>query len=214
MATLKFLGATDTVTGSRFLLKSGADQVLIDCGLFQGPKELRLRNWSPMPRNGRHFEHVVLTHAHLDHTGFFPRLVKEGFHGEVYGTPATVDLCGLLWPDTGHLQEEDARFANKQEYSKHKPALPLYTEVEATEALSFLRVVPYNTEHRLSSQMFFSLLPAGHILGSSFVNVTVEENATLVTLLFSGDPSRHADGLRTLIRGAGNRPLTPVSGPE
>jgi metallo-beta-lactamase family protein len=191
MVTLRFLGATNTVTGSRFLLSSGSDQILIDCGLFQGPKELRLRNWSPLPQNGRHLQYVVLTHAHLDHTGFFPRLVKEGFHGEVYATPATVDLCGLLWPDSGHLQEEDARFANKQGFSKHAPALPLYTEIEATEALAFLRKVPYNTEHRLSPQMFFSVLPAGHILGSSFVKVTVEENTSSITLLFSGDLGRY-----------------------
>src|SRR3974377_2390215 len=134
MATLKFLGATDTVTGSRFLLKSGKDLLLVDCGLFQGPKELRLRNWSAFPQDVGALRNVILTHAHLDHTGFFPCLAKEGFQGKVLATPATVDLCGLLWPDAGHLQEEDARFANKKGFSRHKPALPLYTEAEAAQA--------------------------------------------------------------------------------
>ena len=191
MVTLKFLGATDCVTGSRFLLKNAEAQVLIDCGLFQGPKELRLRNWSPFLPLVHGLEHVILTHAHLDHTGYFPRLVREGFRGEVSATPTTVDLCGLLWPDSGHLQEEDARYANKRGFSKHKPALPLYTEVEAVEALSFLKAVPYHQVERLSPRLSFLLLPAGHILGSSFVRVMVEEASSSFSVLFSGDLGRY-----------------------
>ena len=191
MTSLQFLGATGCVTGSRFLIQNSSEQVLIDCGLFQGPKDLRLRNWEPFPVDGHALHNVILTHAHLDHTGYLPRLVKEGFRGKVLATPATVDLCGLLWPDTGHLQEEDARYANKQGYSKHKPALPLYTEMEAIEALSFLNPVPYSEDRRLSSTLSFSLLPAGHILGSSFVKVIVHSNGRAQILLFSGDLGRY-----------------------
>ncbi len=197
MTTLQFLGATGCVTGSRFLIRNGSEQVLIDCGLFQGPKNLRLRNWEPFPIEGRSLHSVILTHAHLDHTGYLPRLVKDGFQGEVLATPTTVDLCGLLWPDTGHLQEEDARYANKQGFSKHKPALPLYTEMEGIEALTFLKPVPYGQERRISSTLFFSLLPAGHILGSSFVKLSVQTNSQTQTLLFSGDLGRF------------NQPITP-----
>src|SRR4029079_17702340 len=117
MASLRFLGATGCVTGSRFLLESEGKQTLVDCGLFQGPKELRLRNWQPFPVDPSSLDHVLLTHAHLDHSGYLPKLVREGFQGDVFPPPATVDLCGILLPDSGHIQESDARFANERGFS-------------------------------------------------------------------------------------------------
>ena len=154
MTTLQFLGAAGCVTGSRFILETGNDRVLVDCGLFQGTKELRLRNWATFPVPPSSLKHVVLTHAHLDHSGYLPKLVKEGFRGTIFATPATVDLCGVLLPDSGHIQESDARTANKKGFSKHKPALPLYTEVEAIETLQFLKASALRT-HR---ENFFTTL--------------------------------------------------------
>jgi len=191
MSSLQFLGATDSVTGSRFLVEHQGEQVLVDCGLFQGPKELRLRNWAPFPADLNRLEKVVFTHAHLDHTGYFPRLVKEGFRGTAFASPATVDLCGILWPDSGHLQEEDARFANKKGFSKHDPALPLYTEVEGIEAASFLASVPYEQWQELTSGLAFSLRPAGHIFGSSFIRLKLDGAGKACTVLFSGDLGRY-----------------------
>src|SRR5215471_16195586 len=132
---LTFLGATRTVTGSKFLIDSDGRRILVDCGLFQGAKDLRLRNWEPFPVNPKSIDAVILTHAHIDHTGYLPRLVAQGFKGPVYATPATVDLAGILLPDAGHLQEEEARYRNKHQLSKHKPALPLYTVDDALASL-------------------------------------------------------------------------------
>ena len=139
MAYIQFLGAAGTVTGSKHLINTGDPsgksglQVLIDCGLFQGPKEWRERNWRDTPVPAKEIDAIILTHAHLDHCGWIPRLVKEGFRGPIYATPPTIDLCGIILPDSGHLQEEDARFYNKTKKSKHDPALPLYTFEEAQE---------------------------------------------------------------------------------
>ena len=191
MTTLQFLGAAGCVTGSRFILESGNDRVLVDCGLFQGTKELRLRNWSPFPVSPPSLKHVVLTHAHLDHSGYLPKLVKEGFRGTIFATPATVDLCGVLLPDSGHIQEADARFANKQGFSKHKPALPLYTEVEAFETLQFLKPVPYGRTERISPGLSFSFQPAGHIFGSGFIRMKVDDAREPLEILFSGDLGRY-----------------------
>jgi metallo-beta-lactamase family protein len=135
MSTLTFLGATGTVTGSKYLLEAGGERLMIDCGLFQGLKELRLRNWNPLPIPPSSIQWLVLTHAHIDHTGYIPRLVKDGFKGQIYASPATVDLSKLMLPDSGHLQEEDAAYANKKGFSKHDPALPLYTYNEAVKSL-------------------------------------------------------------------------------
>ena len=139
MTKLKFLGAARTVTGSKYLVEPGERRVLVDCGLFQGLKELRLRNWQPLPVDPASIEAVVLTHAHLDHTGYLPRLVADGFRGRVFCTPGTADLCRLVLPDSARIQEEDARDANRHGYSKHKPALPLYQESDAFRALSQLQ---------------------------------------------------------------------------
>lgn len=191
MTTLQFLGAAGCVTGSRFILETANDRVLVDCGLFQGTKELRLRNWSPFPVPPSSLKHVVLTHAHLDHSGYLPRLVKEGFRGTIFATPATVDLCAVLLPDSGHLQEADARFANKKGFSKHKPALPLYTEVEAVETLQFLKPVPYGRTERISPALSFSFQPAGHIFGSGFICMRVDDAREPLEILFSGDLGRY-----------------------
>lgn len=201
MASIRFLGATGCVTGSRFLVTSGEDHVLVDCGLFQGPKELRLRNWAPFPADLKKLNSIVFTHAHLDHTGYFPRLVKEGFQGRVYASPATADLCGILWPDSGHLQEEDARFANKMGFTKHNPALPLYTEVEGMEAVQYLEKVPYQQEQSLGRRLAFSLIPAGHIFGSCFVRMHMGLNGETRIVLFSGDLGRY------------DQPITPDPAP-
>jgi metallo-beta-lactamase family protein len=131
---LSFFGATETVTGSKFLLEAAGVRVLIDCGLFQGLKELRLRNWEEPPLDPRSLDAIILTHAHIDHTGYLPRFVRQGFRGRVYGTPATVDLLRILLPDSAHLQEEEANFRNKHRRSKHTPALPLYTTEDADAA--------------------------------------------------------------------------------
>jgi len=125
---LTFLGATGTVTGSKYLLEDGGKKIMIDCGLFQGHKELRLRNWEGLPVNPRDVDALLLTHAHLDHSGYIPKLVKAGFKGPIYCSEATFDLCKILLPDSGHIQEEDAERANRYGYTKHKPAMPLYTE--------------------------------------------------------------------------------------
>ncbi len=197
MTTLQFLGAAGCVTGSRFILETGNDRVLVDCGLFQGTKDLRLRNWATFPVPPSGLKHVVLTHAHLDHSGHLPRLVKEGFRGTIFATPATVDLCGVLLPDSGHIQESDARFANKKGFSKHTPALPLYTEVEAIETLQFLKAVPYGRTEKISPQLSFSFQPAGHIFGSGFICMKVSDSSESLDVLFSGDlgalwPTHHA----------------------
>ena len=148
MAYIQFLGGAGTVTGSKHLINTSSDQggkggfqVLIDCGLFQGQKEWRERNWQDTPVSAHNINAVILTHAHLDHCGWIPRLVKEGFRGPIYATPPTIDLCGIILPDSGHLQEEDAAFYNKIKKSKHNPALPLYTLQEAQDSLQYFRPV-------------------------------------------------------------------------
>lgn len=185
---LTFLGGTKTVTGSKTLLEFGSKKVLIDCGLFQGYKELRLRNWDPLPIKPSLIDAVILTHAHIDHSGYLPLLVKNGFKGPIYTTAATKDLCSILLPDSGHLQEEDARFANKFGFSKHKPALPLYTQEEAEKVMRQFVPLAFG-EHRLFEESGFLFSPAGHIQGSAFVTFH-HENTSLV---FSGDIGRAYD---------------------
>jgi len=143
---LSFFGATQTVTGSRYLLTCGERRVLVDCGLFQGYKHLRLKNWSRLPFAANEVDAVLLTHAHLDHSGYLPLLVKNGFKGPIYATNATLELCRILLPDSGHLQEEQAQFANRHGFSKHSPALPLYTEQDAHHCLKRFRAVSFAEE--------------------------------------------------------------------
>jgi metallo-beta-lactamase family protein len=171
MPTLTFLGATGTVTGSRYLLEANGERLLIDCGLFQGAKELRLRNWNPFPVRASSIQWLVLTHAHLDHIGYIPRLIKDGFRGQVLTSAPTVDLARLVLPDSGHLQEEEAEYANFKGYSKHKPALPLYTYEEAVKSLEFFRAADESTPLELSSHFTLRFHRAGHILGARMIEV-------------------------------------------
>jgi metallo-beta-lactamase family protein len=191
MATLQFLGAAGTVTGSKYLLEAGGERLMIDCGLFQGEKELRLRNWSPLPVPASSINWVVLTHAHLDHTGYLPRLIKDGFRGLIWATPATVDLARLVLPDSGHLQEEDAEYANFKGFSKHRPALPLYTHDEAVKSLESLRAIDESKPLELSPHFSLKFYRAGHILGARSIEVTVRDNGSVRKVLFSGDLGRY-----------------------
>ncbi len=189
--TLRFLGATGTVTGSKYLMSGHDRRVMIDCGLFQGFKQLRLRNWARLPLDVQRIDAIVLTHAHLDHSGYLPLLARNGYRGPVYCTPATRDLCGILLPDSGYLQEEDARYANKRGFSKHAPALPLYTEADARRSLELLRSVPFGKPTDLGEGLSFEFLRAGHILGSAMVRMRTPHG----TILFSGDLGRPHDPL-------------------
>ncbi|HLE67182.1 MAG TPA: MBL fold metallo-hydrolase [Burkholderiales bacterium] len=189
MAELRFLGGTGTVTGSKYLLRSGTASVLVDCGLFQGLKALRLRNWAPPPVAATEIDAVVLTHAHLDHSGYLPRLMRQGFAGPVHASPGTRDLCAILLPDSGHLQEEEARYANKRGFSKHKPALPLYTEDDARASLKRFAPVPFGKETEVAGEFHLTLQPAGHILGAAIATL----RAGGVKIVFSGDLGRMND---------------------
>lgn len=186
---IKFMGATGTVTGSKYLLTSGSKKLLVDCGLFQGFKNLRLRNWEPLPVEPSEIDAVVLTHAHLDHSGYLPLLVKEGFKGKIFCTAGTRDLCAILLPDSGYLQEEDAERANRHRYSKHSPALPLYTQKDAERTLSRFFPIEMERDTDLGGGLTVRLSRAGHILGSSLVSV--RNNGT--SILFSGDLGRPHD---------------------
>jgi metallo-beta-lactamase family protein len=185
---LTFLGATRTVTGSRYLIEADGKKILIDCGLFQGYKELRLRNWQMFPISPAEIDAVVLTHAHLDHSGYLPLMVKQGFKGKIYCTPPTFDLCKLLLPDSGYIQEEDAKRANKYRYSKHDPALPLYTLADAEAALEYFHTCPFGKDINIGN-IHFRFERNGHILGAAWVLLTVEKR----TVLFSGDVGRPED---------------------
>ncbi|MDP2311785.1 MAG: MBL fold metallo-hydrolase [Pseudomonadota bacterium] len=185
---LTFLGAAGTVTGSKYLLEGGGSRILIDCGLFQGLKELRLRNWEAPPVDPRTLDAVVLTHAHLDHSGYLPRLVREGFKGPVWCTPGTRDLAHILLPDSAHLQDEDARFANKRGFSKHRPALPLYTPADAEAALALFQTVAYDEVIEIGG-LRIRMTPSGHMLGSACVRVEDEHT----NIVFTGDVGRPDD---------------------
>jgi metallo-beta-lactamase family protein len=161
--------------------------------MFQGPKEWRDRNWQDTPIPARQIDAVVLTHAHIDHSGWIPRLVKGGFRGPIYATPATIDLCGILLPDSGHLQEEDAAFYNKHKKSKHDPALPLYTLAEAEASLQYFRAVPFGDVQQLCPGASFRFVRAAHILGSSMVELTLVNKGQTRRLLFTGDVGRVRD---------------------
>ena len=188
MAMLTFLGAARTVTGSKYLLEHGGHRVLVDCGLFQGLKELRLRNWAPFPVPPASIHAVVLTHAHLDHIGYLPRLVAQGFRGRAFCTAGTADLCRVVLPDSARIQEEDARQANRHGYSKHHPALPLYTEADAFRAISQLQPIGYERDIEVAPGVTVRFSPAGHLLGSAYAFVQLQQAGTI---LFGGDLGRY-----------------------
>jgi metallo-beta-lactamase family protein len=186
MISLTFLGAARTVTGSKYLLESNGAKVLIDAGLFQGLKELRERNWQELPFDVSALDAIVLTHAHLDHCGYLPRIVAQGFRGRVFCTQGTKELCGIVLPDSGRLQEEDAEYANRHGFSRHKPALPLYRETDAFRAVSQLQPCGYERRMPVATGMEVEFINAGHLLGSSYARVRVDGR----TILFGGDLGR------------------------
>ncbi|MEX0860199.1 MAG: MBL fold metallo-hydrolase [Cucumibacter sp.] len=188
---LSFLGAAGTVTGSRFLLENGAHSILVDCGLFQGPKELRLRNRAPFPVAPKSIDAVLLTHAHIDHSGYLPALVRDGFAGKIHCSHATTELCAILLRDSGFLQEKDAEYANRHGFSKHRPALPLYTVKDAEAALPHLLAVPFHETRSLPGGPAIQLRRAGHILGAA----TIECDWEGTKLVFSGDLGRFNDAM-------------------
>ena len=190
MAQLTFLGANGTVTGSRFLLDAEKIKLLIDCGLFQGLKQDRLKNWEPFPIPPVEIDRVLLTHAHLDHSGYLPRFTKQGFTGKVHCTWSTFDLCKIMLRDSGHLQEEDAYWANKNKFSKHEPALPLYTVEDAENSLKYFDPVFYGQDLFVTDSLRVEFRDAGHILGSSFVDIKNTSNKRVRKILFSGDLGR------------------------
>ena len=183
MPTLRFLGACGTVTGSKFLLESGSHRVLLDCGVFQGSSELKQKNWSPPAFDPASLDAVILTHAHIDHTGYLPRLAKDGFSGPVYVTPPTAGLLDFLLPDAAQLHEEDARYANLKQYSRHRPALPFFDANEARAALGLLRQVPFHERAEAAPGIAFTFRRVGHILGAAFVTVEADSRR----IVFSGD---------------------------
>jgi metallo-beta-lactamase family protein len=188
--SIQFLGAAGTVTGSRHLVEHNGHRVLLDCGLFQGEKEVRLRNWSAFPVPPGTIDAVVLSHAHIDHTGWLPRLIRDGFRGKVYCTPATRDLAAIMLPDSARLQEEEAAYANRKRYSKHSPALPLYTEADAVRALSFLRPVVYGDTFDIAPGFQLTFHRAGHILGSATVRLDLKGAQRSESIVFTGDLGR------------------------
>lgn len=204
-ATLSFWGGVGTVTGSKYLLEVNGSRVLVDCGLFQGLKELRERNWQEPPFEPKQLDVVLLTHAHVDHTGYLPRLVKQGFRGPVYCSKATAALLKILLPDCGRLQEEDADYRNRHRLTRHHPALPLYTEDDAYDALRLLHPLAASTDfEEIAPGIRVTLRNAGHILGSRFALIEIAgagDDGTARRILFSGDLGRN------------NRPILPDTAP-
>lgn len=185
---IQFLGAVGTVTGSKFLVTSGSTKIMIDCGMFQGLKALRLQNWKKLPVDEKTVDAVVLTHAHVDHSGLVPAFVKHGFNGPIYCSKPTKELCSILLPDCGRIAEEDASYANKKGFSKHKPALPLYTEEEARKSMRQFKTIPLDQDFQIGA-LTIQLRCNGHILGAT--NVTVSDGRK--SMVFSGDIGRYND---------------------
>jgi metallo-beta-lactamase family protein len=179
-ATIQFLGGTGTVTGSRHLVRTDDARVLVDCGLFQGLRDLRNRNWDDPPFDPASLDAVVVTHAHVDHCGYLPRLVAAGYRGPIYATPTTIDLARIVLPDCGHLQEEEAEYANRKGFSRHEPALPLYTEDDAWEAVGQLRAAPFHTDLEIAPGVTIRMSRAGHILGAASVSLRLGRDGPVV----------------------------------
>lgn len=183
---IKFLGAAETVTGSKYLIETSQNRFLLDCGLYQGRKNLRMRNWEPFAVDPSKIDKVILTHAHIDHSGYLPILVREGFRGPILASSATRDLCEILLRDSGRIHEEDARRANRYGYTKHHPAIPLYTEQDAIRCMDFFEVIEFGQSYSLGEECTLQLSRAGHILGSAIVSFHIENS----TIVFSGDLGR------------------------
>ena len=190
-ASLQFLGAAGGVTGSKYLFSYGDDQVLIDCGLFQGLKELRQRNWAPVPIDFRRLRSVILTHAHIDHSGYLPRIVSKGYRGPVFATPATCDLLTVMLPDSAYLQEEEARYANRKGFSRHTPALPLYTVEDAEHSLNLLRPTRMGQSVEVADGVTLNFGRVGHILGSGSARLSFKSEGQSRSLVDSGDLGRY-----------------------
>ena len=190
MPKLTFLGATGTVTGSRFQLEIDGKNLLIDCGIFQGSKELRLQNWENFPVPPASFDYVLLTHAHIDHSGYLPKFVREGFNGKIICTRATAELCEVMLKDSAHIQEEDARWANNKGFSKHSPALPLYTSEDAEKAIALFQPIHYGDHFKLTENTRIKFHDSGHILGSALIDIKTKTDEMSRKILFSGDLGR------------------------
>lgn len=204
MISLAFHGAAGTVTGSKYLLGSGSSKILIDCGMFQGRKELRLRNWTDLPFDPSSLSAVVLTHAHLDHIGFVPRLVKCGFRGKIYTTPPTIEMAELLLKDAAHIQEEDADYRNRKKLTSHAKALPLFTSEDVADALEMFAPVSFDHWHRICDEFKFRYHIAGHILGAASVEIEATDRDRTRSILFSGDIGRY--GLPLVVNPKGPPP--------
>ncbi|MDP8201281.1 MAG: MBL fold metallo-hydrolase [Candidatus Tenebribacter burtonii] len=190
MPKLTFYGATGTVTGSRFHLEIEGKNLLIDCGMFQGPKRVRLKNWEVFPVAPSTFDYVLLTHAHIDHSGYLPKFVREGFRGKIICTHATAELCKVMLKDSAHIQEEDAKWANKKGFSKHSPAMPLYTKEDAEKTLNLFQPIHYGDFFKLSENTRIKLHDSGHILGSALIDVKTKKTEGSRKIVFSGDLGR------------------------
>lgn len=191
MPKLTFLGAAGTVTGSKYLIEAANKRLLVDCGIFQGSHELSDRNYKPLPTDPKSFDYIVLTHAHLDHTGLLPRLVSDGYRGPIFANPATIELATLLLKDSAHLQEEDSLHAQKHEHNKHSDAEPLYTTEDVDPVLRAMKAMPRSGGFDLSPEFHFDSYDAGHILGSSSLVLTITENGKKTVVIFSGDIGRY-----------------------
>lgn len=191
MITLGFHGAARTVTGSKYLLSRGTDKLLVDCGQFQGLKALRLKNWEPPPFKASEVNWVALTHTHIDHCGYLPRLVGEGFRGPVLCTPPTVELLKIVLMDAAKLQVEDAERHNRMGTSLHKPALPLFDHEDVEKTLELVQSVEYGVDRRLGEKLSIRFVDVGHILGSAMIRVTAEDEGRSASVLFSGDVGRY-----------------------
>jgi metallo-beta-lactamase family protein len=204
MAKLTFLGAAGCVTGSKYLVEAAGKKLLVDCGLFQGTDDLKQRNWSPLPADPKTIDYLVLTHAHLDHTGWLPVLVRDGYRKTIYANPATIELTGLLLKDSGHLQEEETQDAIKNKWSKHAQPRALYTSDDVEPALGLLKPMPRKGGFELSPEFHFESYDAGHILGSSSLELTITEDGKKTVVVFSGDVGRYDQPIL-------NDPVTPAT---
>jgi metallo-beta-lactamase family protein len=204
MAKLTFLGAAGSVTGSKYLVQAAGKKLLVDCGLFQGKDELKQRNWNALPVDPKTIDYCVLTHAHLDHTGWLPVLVREGYNKTIYANPATIELTEILLKDSGHLQEEEAQDAQKHTWSKHAQPRALYTSEDVNPVLRLLRPMPRNGGFDISPEFHIESYDAGHILGSSSLELTINENGKKTVVVFSGDIGRYNQPIL-------NDPVPPVT---